>query len=112
MRLGDGKPVAIQLARLPAARFPGLEYAELAEGSLYDHLERVYGVVPERAEEVFRVGQVRGEDAKLLQVRSGSCAFLAERTTFDGTRPYEHVESVLRGDSCEVRLGLTSRDRR
>jgi GntR family transcriptional regulator len=112
VRLGDDKPMAIQLSSLPAARFPGLEQAELGEGSLYDHLARVYGVVPERAEEVFRVGQVRGENAQLLQVRSGSCVFLAERTTFDLGRPYEYVESVLRGDRYEVRLGLTYRDRR
>jgi GntR family transcriptional regulator len=112
VRLGDGKPIAIQVSRLLASRFPGLEHADLAEGSLYDHLARVYGVVPERAEEVFRVGQIRGEAARLLEVRSGSCVFLADRTTFDDTGPYEYVESVLRGDRYEVRLGLTHHDRR
>jgi GntR family transcriptional regulator len=106
LRLGDGSPVGIQTALLPADRFPGLEQVDLSERSLYQTLAEQYGVRPGEAEETFYVAPIRGDDARLLEVRSGSCGFRVERVTFDEESAFEFATSVLRGDRYSVRLGL------
>lgn len=51
LRLGDGEAVGIQTAHLPADRFPGLVGVDLARSSLYEELQRRYGVTIDEAEE-------------------------------------------------------------
>jgi GntR family transcriptional regulator len=106
LRLADGKPLGIQRAWLPAARFPDLERVDLAHRSLYAHLKEAYRVVPSEADELFRVCSIEGENARLLQVLPGACGFLVERLTFDDRGPFEYVVSVMRGDRYRVHLGL------
>jgi GntR family transcriptional regulator len=106
VRLGDGSPIGIQTAHLPAARFPGLEQLDLADRSLYATLVERYGVVLVEAEETFEVGPIRGEHARLLGVRPGTCGFRVERLTFDLHGAFELVVSVMRGDRYSVRIGL------
>ncbi|MGH3322713.1 MAG: GntR family transcriptional regulator [Streptosporangiaceae bacterium] len=107
IRTGDGKPIGVQAAHLPARLFPGLEGADLRDVSLYEYLERRYGFVPAEAEETFEVGPIRKHDAALLDVREGACAFFVRRRTFDASgRPAEFVITAMRGDRYRVRLGL------
>jgi GntR family transcriptional regulator len=106
LRLGDGRPIGIQTAHLPALRFPGLERASLAEISLYAHLESHYAVAPVEAEETFFAAPINGDIARLLQVDDGACGLRVERLTFDEHGPFEYVTSILCGDRYRVRLGL------
>lgn len=107
LRSGDGKPMGVQTAYLPAELVPGMEAADLGEGSLYTFLAEVYGVQPAEAEEVFRVGPIRGADAELLDVPAGTCGFHVERLTVDADRhPIEYVRSVIRGDRYRIRMSL------
>jgi GntR family transcriptional regulator len=109
LRTGDGRPIGIQTAHLAARRFPGLERAELGDGSLYGHLSRAYGFVPAEAEEIFEVGPIRRRDADLLEVRPGTCGFLVQRLTYDiDGRPAEYVTAVMRGDRYRIHIGLRS----
>ena len=108
LRLAEDKPFGIQRTRLPADRFQGLQDIDLAGRSLYKHLRATYGVSPTEADEMFRVGQIESNDAKLLKVEPGACAFLVERLTFDEQGPFEFVESVMRGDRYRIHLGLRS----
>lgn len=107
LRSGDGKPMGVQTAYLPAELVPGMEDADLGEGSLYTYLAKVYGVQPAEAEEVFTVGPIRGADAGLLDVRAGTCGFHVERLTVDADgQPIEFVRSVIRGDRYRIRMRL------
>jgi GntR family transcriptional regulator len=107
LRTGDGRPIGIQTVHLPARRFPGLERADLGDGSLYSYLERHYGFRPAEAEETFEVGAIRRPDAELLEVRPSTCGFLVQRLTYDAEgRPTEYVTAVMRGDRYRVRIGL------
>ncbi|MGH3095420.1 MAG: GntR family transcriptional regulator [Streptosporangiales bacterium] len=106
LRTGDGKPIGIQAAHLPAHRFPGLENADLTDTSLYEHLGRTYGFAPTEAEETFEVGPIRKRDANLLGVRAGSCGFYVRRRTFDTAGVAEYVSTVMRGDRYRIRIGL------
>ncbi len=106
LRLGDEQPVGLQTAWLPARLFPGLEEADLAGRSLYDHLHDTYGVVPSDAEETFVVTQARGRTATLLAVPNGSCALLVERVTYAGGQPIEFVSSLMRADRYRIQIRL------
>jgi GntR family transcriptional regulator len=107
LRAGDGKPMGVQTAYLPAELVPGMEEADLGEGSLYTFLAEAYGVQPAEAEEVFKVGPIRGADAELLDVRAGTCGFHVERLTVDADgQPIEYVRSVIRGDRYRIRMSL------
>jgi GntR family transcriptional regulator len=106
LRLGNGKPIGIQTAHLPARRFPGLERADLENRSLYEYLEQRYGIVPREADETFLVAPLRGREARLLGVTPGICGLLVERVTYDSAGPYEFVASTMRADRYRIRLGL------
>lgn len=105
LRTGDGRPIGIQTARLPAQRFPGLERADLGDYSLYAYLEQHYGFRPGAAEETFDVKAIRRHEAELLEVRPGTCGFFVQRLTRDADgRPAEYVTAVMRGDRYRIRM--------
>lgn len=109
LRLANGKPVAIQVASLPALLFPGLEKHEFSRQSLYDVLRREYDVRPSNAVETYRASVVTALEAALLEVADGSPAFRAERLTQDSSgRWIELVESVIRGDRYTLQLRLAA----
>lgn len=108
LRLADGKPVAIQVAHLPALLFPGIDSHDFARESLYTVMRDDYGAQPATAVESYRASTVNGDEAGLLQVAPGSAAFRAERLTQDSSgRKIELVESVIRGDRYTLQLRLS-----
>ena len=106
LRSGGGQPIGIQTAYLPAKRVPGLAGMGEALASLYATLRDRFGLVPQSALEVYRVGAVSAEDAELLEVAAGSPAFIVQRTTSDARGPYEFTLSTMRGDRYEIRSKL------
>jgi GntR family transcriptional regulator len=106
LRFGGGQPIGIQTAYLPAKRAPGLAGAGEPLVSLYATLRDRFGLVPQSALEVYRVGVVSAEDSELLEVATGSPAFIVQRTTFDARGPYEFTVSTMRGDRYEIRSKL------
>ena len=106
LRYGDGQPMGLQVAHLPAAVFPGLESVDLADKSLYEVLEATYRVEIEEAEETYVVTQVDGDIARHLEVQPGSPGFVVERVGWSGGRPVEFTRSVMRGDRYRVHIRL------
>jgi len=109
LRLTDGKPLAIQRARLPADRFPGLDNADLT-GSLYQHLREAYGVSPTQADEVIQACSVGDDEAaaELFKVDAHQPCFLMERLSFDDLGPVDFSRTIVRGDRYKIHLGLRS----
>ncbi len=106
LRTGDGTPVGLQTAYLPLARFPHLEEEDFGATSMYDFLEKQYGLQLQEAIETFWVGRVTEAEAKPLRLPAGSCAFLVKRITFEPQGPFEFVVSVMRADRYQVRIRL------
>ena len=97
LRSGGGQPIGIQTAFLPAKRVPGLiDIGELPP-SLYATLRDRFGLVPQSALEIYRVGAVAKLDAELLEVAVGSPAFIVQRITSDPHGPYEFTVSKCAG---------------
>ena len=107
VRTADGEPMALERTHLPAQRLPGLEDADLTDASLYELLERAWGVRVAEADQWASVVRVTEDEAALLHVSASQPALLFQRVTRDpaGT-PVEYVRSLYRGDRYEVHTRL------
>ena len=106
LRSGDGRPIGLQVAHLPAALVPGLELADLTNSSLYDILEERYRIVIEEAEETYVAATVDPYVANRMGVQPGSPALVVERVGWHDGRPVEYTRSVMRGDRYRVNFRL------
>jgi GntR family transcriptional regulator len=106
LRSGGGQPIGIQTAYLPAKRTPGLLDISDPMPSLYVMLRDRFGLTPQSALEIYRIGTVSETDAGLLEVAPGSPAFIVHRITSDTRGPYEFTVSTMRGDRYEIRSKL------
>jgi GntR family transcriptional regulator len=108
VRTADGTPMALERVYLPAERFPGIDEADLANGSLFELLGARYGVVLTDADQ--RVVAVRiGEgEAPLLGVDEGApgLRFHTLARDAEGTPAY-YATSLFRGDRYEIELRQT-----
>lgn len=110
VRFADDEPLAIQVTHLPAALFPGVELHTLEKESLYQVLERAYGVRPATASEQYNAARLSAAEARLLGVAAGSPAFRVVRVTSDSAaRRIELVRSVIRGDRYTLAVQLSAR---
>jgi len=109
LRLADDHPMGIQTAYVPLDLAPSLA-DEFVEGtSLYEFLHSRHKLIPARAREIHRAVNLDAADAALLQVPEGSPALAAERITYlESGRPFELVQSVMRGDRYEIMLDLVN----
>ena len=113
VRTADSLPMALERTNLPASRFPGVERAQLQHASLFDTLSARYHVEPATAEQQVFAVQVRGRDAALLEVPTGSSAFRIERTTRDNMgNVIEFGRSLYRGDRYSVLMHVGLRNSR
>ncbi len=98
LRLADDAPMALETSTLA---FDGME--QLAQldlsGSLYAVLREHFGLIPAEAIQEFEAALPRPHERALLHLHDNAPVLKIQRTTFDADRrPFEHVESVYRGD--------------
>jgi GntR family transcriptional regulator len=82
VRLLDGVPVALDLSRLPAARFPDLAERDFARSSLYAALEE-QRVTPTRATCDVEAVEAGERHERLLEIAHGSAMLVLHQTTYD-----------------------------
>ena len=111
LRRAGGDTLALQTAHVPLELAPGLAGEEFESGSLYQILERKYGLTPFSAHERHWAALIERAQARLLKVAAGSAGLCAERVAFlrDG-RPLEYTCSVMRADRYQITLELVKRD--
>jgi GntR family transcriptional regulator len=104
VRTADGEPMAFERAHLPANRFPGVEEADFAGGSLFEVLAE-YGVALRDANQRVVAVAIGGEEAELLRVREGQPGLLFHTLARDGEgAPAYYATSLYRGDRYEIEL--------
>lgn len=103
VRTADGTPLALERAHLAAERFPGIEVADLAAGSLFELLADRYGVRLRDAHQHVVAAAIGPEEADLLSVPAGQpgLRFRTVALDADGT-PTFHSTSLYRGDRYEI----------
>ena len=102
IRLADGVPISLEHARLPADQVPGLPERELG-GSLYELLEREYGLRPHEATERIEVMHATTDEAAILGIRLGDALLSVQRTTVDADGvPFEFSHDLFRADRTRI----------
>ncbi len=102
VRLGDGRPIALEHSLFPAAVFPGMLGCRL-DGSLYELLEAKYGQRPCRAKESLEPVSAGVREAEALEVKEGAALMLVERTAYtDEGTPVEFARDLFRGDRTRL----------
>ena len=110
LRLADDEPMGIQTAYLSLGLAPRLVEEEFTNASLYETLERKYGLWPARAQETYVASLLDRADAKLLKVAAGSPALSAERISYlSSGQTLEVTYSIMRGDRYQIMLDLIRR---
>jgi len=105
VRLAAGEPVSVQTAHIPAEFVPGLVVDEGA--SLYEILKTRFDLYPARARETYVAAAADQGAAELLGIATGSPVFAVERITMlPNDRPFEFVQSIVRGDRYSIVLEL------
>ncbi len=99
LRIAGGEPLLLEQVHLPASRFPGLLATDLEEGSLYEILNRRYGLRLVRARETIEPVLPSAREAQLLEQSHHRPALLMELVAFGADDiPYEFCRTVVRGD--------------
>jgi GntR family transcriptional regulator len=105
VRLADGQPVSVQTAHIPGSLVPDLEVRE--EDSLYELLQTRYHLYAARARETYFAALAQTPSAELLEIAAGSPVFTVERVTLlPNEKPFEFVQSIVRGDLYKIVLDL------
>ena len=102
IRLADGVPISLEHAVFPAAFMPGLPERELG-GSIYELLDREYGIRPEEALEHIEVVAARPDEASILSIEPGAPLIAITRTTRDAEGvAFEYSHDLFRADRTRI----------
>ena len=104
-----GLAVSAASCACPPPLTPGLIDQDLENTSLYELLRTRYGLDPARARETYFAVAADSATAALLGIAVGSPIFSVERvTSLDNGRPFEFVQSAMRGDRYSIVLDLSA----
>ena len=99
LRSINQEPVMLESYKIPVERFPGLDRFDLESQSLYEILEREYGVPINRARQSFEPITATYFEAELLNIKYGEALMLERRLSFDAqNQPVEYGKDRYRGD--------------
>ncbi len=107
----DDLPLLLETSYVPSALCPGLEEADLTDGSLYRLLEQTYGLRVSHATQNIQAATANGAEQALFGLGPGSPMLLLEGVTFaQDERPLEYFKALYRGDHCSFVLQNQRRD--
>jgi GntR family transcriptional regulator len=102
VRLGNGRPIAVEHSMFPAGSCPGLLGCRL-DGSLYELLDEKYQLRPYRARESLEPVTAGVREAETLEVHEGAPLMLVERIAYAANgRPVEFARDLFRGDRTRI----------
>ncbi|ALG83290.1 hypothetical protein ACH46_00660 [Gordonia phthalatica] len=109
LRLADGRPLSLDRAQFPAARFRGLLEMSLG-GSLYALLEEKFDLRIGEAEETIEVVNATDDEAGILGVDVGFPLVSIERIAYDdGGEPFEYSHDLFRADRVRITMRTPGR---
>jgi len=106
LRTADGEPMAIERSHIPATVAPGLLDTPLSDVSLYDVLEKRFGVVFDAGEQTIEAGIADTADTRLLELARGSAVLLLQRRSLMNGTCVELAVSTYRADRYQLRGAL------
>ncbi|WP_083748631.1 GntR family transcriptional regulator [Pelomonas sp. KK5] len=108
LRLANQEPMALETSCFAAERVPGFDPASLEQGSLYELLERQYGLQLRGARQQIQATVLSREEAELLAVPPFFPALLIERTSTSTTgEVIEYAKSLYRADRYRFEISVS-----
>jgi GntR family transcriptional regulator len=102
IRFADQAPISLEQAMLPADRVPDLPAKDLS-GSLYELLDREYGIRPGEATERIEVTAAGPQEAAILEIAAGQPVLAITRTTTDPQGAvFEYSRDLFRADRTRM----------
>lgn len=106
IRKADGEPLILETSYYPQFIYPHLTRDMLETHSFYSLLYHV-GITPFAAKDSYEAVVLSKEQARLLHVAEGSCAFYHQRLTeTEDGRIYEYTRSYIRADRVRLDVGM------
>jgi DNA-binding GntR family transcriptional regulator len=112
VRLASGEPITLMVNYLPSKIVPGLLEKKPIRESLYDVLEKEYGLVPASAVDTVEGRSSTHEEASQLKIEPWAPVICVTRISnlADG-RPLELTQAISRADRYQYRVKLRGRAR-
>lgn len=112
LRMVSEEPLTLMLNYLPSRLVPGLGEKMAKHESLYEVLEKDYGLIAARAVDVVETRTATDEEAKRLRIEHWAPLLCVTRVSYleDG-RPLEVGLAISRGDRYRYRVELRGRAR-
>ncbi|MRH43293.1 UTRA domain-containing protein [Aquibacillus halophilus] len=102
VRKANNEPIILETSYLPKSIVPDLMNYDLNEVSLYDYLEKNFGIIVMKAKESFEPVLTSKDESKYLEVEAGSPSLMLDRVAYDQFgRTVEFCRSIVRGDRCK-----------
>lgn len=99
VRCVDARPVAFEETYLDVETYPGMEKADVATGSLYATMRRLWGYEPAWADAAIEPGVADEAIAEHLDIEVGAPVVVAWRvTSSEQDEVLEYVRAIYRGD--------------
>ncbi len=99
LRLINEEPVLLERYMIPIRRFPDLARHDLVNRSMYEIMEKEYGVSLSQARQSLEPVVALGYEADLLNVAMGAPLMLEKRLSYDmDYQPVEYGRDLYRGD--------------
>jgi GntR family transcriptional regulator len=109
VRFADAIPMTIEAVNLHALAFPGLAGEDFSHQSLYEVLERRYGVALTVARGVLSAVTPTTEEAQMLGITRATPLLVVSRTAYNQhNEPIEYGESRYRSDRYQVPIEMWS----
>jgi len=110
VRLAGREPISHMINYLPARLVPGFPQRKFADESLYEVLERDYGLKPALAVDTVSTRPASEEEAKALRIDTRAPVLSVRRVSYldDGT-PLELAVVASRGDRYQYQVTLRGR---
>ncbi|MCP4166204.1 MAG: GntR family transcriptional regulator [Chloroflexi bacterium] len=109
LRLADGAAMAVETSYLHFDLVQKLLREDFENKSLYNLLQKAYGIVPTKAEQDIEAALCSRRRQELLELDEGAPVLKTTRVTFEQHgRPFEYVESTYRADRYVFHVELAT----
>jgi GntR family transcriptional regulator len=102
LRFADGIPMALNVSYFAIQNCPGLADEDVNSESIYNLLEKKYGLQLARAEQTVRAAPADKKEALWLEIPENSPLLVIEGVVYmTNGSPIEHLRSIYRADRYE-----------
>ncbi|MDI4632408.1 GntR family transcriptional regulator [Pelomonas sp. V22] len=107
LRMANDEPMALETVYLAQSRLPNFDPATLKSGSLYELLDKHYGLQIRSAHQQLQATVLTVEEAELLEVPAFSPSLLVERTAYSNKgEVVEYGKSLYRADRYRFEVNV------